>query len=129
MDPISILAIAPDEIEILIRDVLHLKALPLDLQGTSEQFFESYIPVEEVQAFQSLVQEGKAILLQLDELVEHEFKRLPDHAVNGRIKVHRVTWMRRKGQVDSLRTRSKDPRLSISVQLGSLNLLMCSIFY
>jgi len=112
---------APEDLDRLIKDVALLNRLINDLRGASGEILQlAILPVQEIQTLQSLVDEASQIILELEKLIEHDFKK-PTQANDNRPKVHRVTWLWKADDVERLRRRLQDLYISLAVQLGTLN--------
>jgi hypothetical protein len=116
---------AANDLDKLIQEVAGLKILLSDLQSSSQEVLRlmSSSP-ERIQILESLVNEGLAVLLELERMIEYEFKRLPNQNAPGKSKVHRIRWLRKAGDVQKLKGQLLDVKSSISVQIGSTTLFV-----
>jgi hypothetical protein len=62
------------------------------------------------------------ILHQLEALLQQRLIRLPDPTGAGTQRVRRLAWVKKRGQVEKLRQRLRDLRLTIAVQLSGVNM-------
>jgi len=114
---------AREEIDSLFNEVSELHLVLGNLRNTlTDPPSSEFLSTNKVDTLHRLVKDGEATLLQLEELLQHYFVRLPDQNVLGVRKVRRLAWVKKRGQVEKLRRRLRDLRLTIAVQLGSVNL-------
>ena len=112
---------APKEVEQLIKDVKSLKSLIVNVSEAAKEMDPSGIlPAEKLETLKSFVDEAEDILNDLDRLVE-SFKK-PLKGIEGKMKVHRGTWSRKLGEVEKLRDRMRELRLSVAVELSTLHM-------
>lgn len=112
---------APREIAQLIKDVVSLRSLINNLAEAAKEMDRSDIlPVGKIHTLQSFLDEAEDILRDLEQLIE-SFKKSAQDA-DTRLKVHRVTWTRKVGEVERLRNRMRDLRLSVTVELSTLHM-------
>ncbi|PVH76648.1 hypothetical protein DL98DRAFT_657250 [Cadophora sp. DSE1049] len=112
---------APKEVEQLIKDVASLKSLIINVSEAAKEMDRSGIlPAEKIETLKSFVDEAEDILNELDRLIE-SFKK-PSKGIEGKFKVHRGTWTRKVGEVENLRNRMGELRLSVAVELSTLHI-------
>ena len=112
---------APIEVDVLIKDVASLKALVCDVRDTIEAIStSSAITLEKTELLRTLIEEGSQILLELEKLIEYEFKKLEGRDIHGRFKVHRTAWASKESKVEQLRDKMRNLKSSISVLVGSM---------
>ncbi|KAK0113977.1 hypothetical protein ONS96_014824 [Cadophora gregata f. sp. sojae] len=112
---------APREVEQLIKDVKSLKSLVVNVsEAAKEMDRSSILPAEKIETLKSFVDEAEDILSELDRLID-SFKK-PLTGIESKLKVHRGTWARRVGEVENLRNRMRDLRLSVAVELSTLHI-------
>ncbi|KAH7383065.1 ankyrin repeat-containing domain protein [Cadophora sp. MPI-SDFR-AT-0126] len=112
---------APREVEQLIKDVASLKSLINDVSGAAKEMNRSGIlPAEKLETLKDFVDEAGDILNELDRLIE-SFKK-PPKGIEGRLEVHRGTWTRKVGEVEKLRSRMRELRLSVAISLATLHI-------
>jgi len=111
----------PKDLDRLIKDVALLNGLINDLRDASGEILQhAILPVREIQTLQALVDEVSQVIVELEKLIETDFKK-PSKVNNNRPKVHRVTWLWKADEVETLRRRLQDLHISLAVQLGTLN--------
>jgi len=121
LSKIKTLINAPREIELLIHDVSGIRSVLQDLRETEKLLEFDKLGRDRLQTLHMYVEEGGDILLELERLIGEYLTETPT-SESDRIKVHRLGWVRKVRQVEKLKMRMRDVKLSISVQLGSISL-------
>ena len=114
---------AQEEVESLSNEVNELQLVLGDLREALPDLPASgTLPVNKIDVLHGLIREGEATLLQLEALIQQRFIKAPDPNGMGTRKVRRLAWVKKRGRVEKLRRRLRDLRLTIAVQLASVNL-------
>ena len=116
---------APNDLDRLINEVAGLKIVLSDLRGCAQEVLRLVASsAERIRILESLVNEGLAVLLELERLIEYDFKKLSNQDLAGKNKVYRIKWVMKTGEVEKLKERLSGIKLSISVQIGSMSLFV-----
>lgn len=112
---------APREVEQLIKDVKSSKSLIVNVsEAAKEMDLSGILPADKIETLKGFVDEAEDILDELDRLIE-TFEK-PQKGVEAKFKVHRGTWTRKVGEVEKLRNRMRELRLSVAVELSTLHM-------
>lgn len=112
---------APREVEQLIKDVKSLKSLFVNVSEAAKEMDRSGIlPAEKLKTLKSFVDDAEDILNELDRLVE-TFKK-PQKGIEAKFRAHRGTWTRKVDEVEKLRNRMRELRLSVALEFSTLNM-------
>ncbi|KAK0623673.1 ankyrin repeat-containing domain protein [Immersiella caudata] len=109
-----------DELTDLSRVLEHLKDAINNLPRTESN--TAKISADVYETLHGLVNGGGAALLMLEHMIENDFLKLSAKKRDGELKVHRLAWARKIGEVQQLRQRLRDVQLIIMVQASCINL-------
>ena len=114
---------APKAVEQLIKDVAVIRALMDDLQHVVREVPTLIsFPAQRLELLNGLGANGNSVVLELERLIEEEFKRPSSSSQTACVKARRLLWIKRAGKAEKLRQHLIDTRLSLAVKLGGLNL-------
>lgn len=125
LDQIRPLAEAPNEINSLINEITQLNTVFRDFETALEDVSSNSIPShhERYANMAQTVEEGNNTLLKLQSLISDVFLKSQGRHSDGKSKVprvNRISWARKREDVQRLRQQLRDVRLTMLVQLGSL---------
>ena len=121
LSKIKIFSDSPDGLLVLINEVSDFKVVLYDIERhfrNSPQASDA-ATVEQYSHLADLISRGKDPLLQLEQMIEYQFKRAETR--DGQFRVSRVEWLRAKLVVERLRQTLRDTRQNIQSHMALIH--------